>query len=538
MLSASTNIVNMIDSPVRKITARVEVYNASALVDTFTYSDKLISVSIERVCEEGKFFGFGICQKLNVKILDSNREVDYLTTQHSIKIAFGTGSEYVYTTPTFYITQSRRDENTNELTIYGYDLIYDAAARYTSELPISAPYSPLDLAAVCATVLGASGTDIKGLGSGETCFSKVYQGGANFEGTERLRDDLNDFAEATQTIYYVDANNKLVFKRLDKDASADLSITKAKYSTLDSSNSRRLGTIVHVTELGDNISASTTQTGSTQYVRDNAFWTMLDSTEISTMVEDAVAAVGGLTINQFECSWRGNFLLEIGDKIALTTKDDSIVMSFVLDDTIEYNGAFSEQTGFTYDDDEAETADNPSSLGDVLKQTYAKVDKAEKQIELVAGDVQENSSKISAISLNTDSILASVEEINKNTNNRLDATDESIVSLTERLNTTISADAIDIKIQEVLNDGVTSITTERGFTLNDDGLTISHSDSDMTTLVTEDGITVSKGSQVMLTANNQGVDAANLHANTYLIIGEYSRFEDYGNGRTGCFWVG
>jgi hypothetical protein len=538
MLSASTNIVNMIDSPVRKITARVEVYNASALVDTFTYSDKLISVSIERVCEEGKFFGFGICQKLNVKILDSNREVDYLTTQHSIKIAFGTGSEYVYTTPTFYITQSRRDENTNELTIYGYDLIYDAAARYTSELPISAPYSPLDLAAVCATVLGASGTDIKGLGSGETCFSKVYQGGANFEGTESLRDALNDIAEATQTIYYVDANNKLVFKRLDKDASADLSITKAKYSTLDSSNSRRLGTIVHVTELGDNISASTTQTGSTQYVRDNAFWTMLDSTEISTMVEDAVAAVGGLTINQFECSWRGNFLLEIGDKIALTTKDDSIVMSFVLDDTIEYNGAFSEQTGFTYDDDEAETADNPSSLGDVLKQTYAKVDKAEKQIELVAGDVQENSSKISAISLNTDSILASVEEINKNTNNRLDATDESIVSLTERLNTTISADAIDIKIQEVLNDGVTSITTERGFTLNDDGLTISHSDSDMTTLVTEDGITVSKGSQVMLTANNQGVDAANLHANTYLIIGEYSRFEDYGNGRTGCFWVG
>lgn len=538
MLSASTNIVNMIDSPVRKITARVEVYNASALVDTFTYSDKLISVSIERVCEEGKFFGFGICQKLNVKILDSNREIDYLTTQHSIKIAFGTGSEYVYTTPTFYITQSRRDENTNELTIYGYDLIYDAAARYTSELPISAPYSPLDLAAVCATVLGASGTDIKGLGSGETCFSKVYQGGANFEGTESLRDALNDIAEATQTIYYVDANNKLVFKRLDKDASADLSITKAKYSTLDSSNSRRLGTIVHVTELGDNISASTTQTGSTQYVRDNAFWTMLDSTEISTMVEDAVAAVGGLTINQFECSWRGNFLLEIGDKIALTTKDDSIVMSFVLDDTIEYNGAFSEQTGFTYDDDEAETADNPSSLGDVLKQTYAKVDKAEKQIELVAGDVQENSSKISAISLNTDSILASVEEINKNTNNRLDATDESIVSLTERLNTTISADALDIKIQEVLNDGVTSITTERGFTLNDEGLTISHSDSDMTTLVTEDGITVSKGSQVMLTANNQGVDAANLHANTYLIIGEYSRFEDYGNGRTGCFWVG
>lgn len=42
----------------------------------------------------------------------------------------------------------------------------------------------------------------------------------------------------------------------------------------------------------------------------------------------------------------------------------------------------------------------------------------------------------------------------------------------------------------------------------------------------------------MLTANKDGVDAKNLRATTYLIIGNRSRFENYGDDRTGCFWIG
>lgn len=45
----------------------------------------------------------------------------------------------------------------------------------------------------------------------------------------------------------------------------------------------------------------------------------------------------------------------------------------------------------------------------------------------------------------------------------------------------------------------------------------------------------------MLTANKDGVDAVNLRAKTYLIIGKdkgRSRFEDYETNRTGCFWIG
>ena len=73
MITANENIKSMIDSPVRKITAKVELYEGSTLVDTFSHDGKLIDFTIERVIEEGKFFGFGICQHIKVNILDINR---------------------------------------------------------------------------------------------------------------------------------------------------------------------------------------------------------------------------------------------------------------------------------------------------------------------------------------------------------------------------------------------------------------------------------------------------------------------------------
>ena len=60
----------------------------------------------------------------------------------------------------------------------------------------------------------------------------------------------------------------------------------------------------------------------------------------------------------------------------------------------------------------------------------------------------------------------------------------------------------------------------------------------MKTQITEDGMTVYKNNESVLVANNVGVEAVNLHATTYLIIGNNSRFENYNDTRTGCFWIG
>ena len=59
----------------------------------------------------------------------------------------------------------------------------------------------------------------------------------------------------------------------------------------------------------------------------------------------------------------------------------------------------------------------------------------------------------------------------------------------------------------------------------------------MQTTITEDGMTVYRDSEAVLIADNEGVKAEDLHATTYLIIGNNSRFEDV-NNRTACYWIG
>ena len=517
----------IINSPVRQITAKVELYNGSTLAATYAHNDALVSVSIERVAEEGKFFGFGVCQKINVKLIDLERNIN-ITTAHSLKVYFNN----VVTCPMFYVTEVHRDENTNELSITAYDGIYKASAHTFSELGLEAPYTIVQILAACKTLLGLNYAVLPS----NDIWTYSYEEGANLEGTETLREVLDAIAEATQTIYYINTSNNTVFKRLDMNGAAVLTIDKDKYFSLDSGTNRRLATICHATELGDNVSASTTETGSTQYIRDNPFWDLRE--DIADIVNSALAAVGGLTINQFECEWRGNPLLEIGDKIALITKDNGTVISYVLDDVIEYDGSLSQQTRWSYEESEAESADNPTSLGDALKQTYARVDKANKQIDLIASETSANNEAIGALQINIDSISASVTNMEQTTAEAIEGINSEIVTLTTKVEATMSAEDVKLEIQSELSNGVDKVTTATGFTFNEEGLTVSKTNSEMSTTITEDGMTVYKNEEAVLIADNEGVKAEDLHATTYLIVGSNSRFENYGDNRTGCFWIG
>jgi len=100
-----------------------------------------------------------------------------------------------------------------------------------------------------------------------------------------------------------------------------------------------------------------------------------------------------------------------------------------------------------------------------------------------------------------------------------------------------TAKDINIGFQEIKDNGVDKVITATGFTFDGEGLTVSKNNSEMSTQISEDGMTVFKNAEEVLIADNQGVKALNLHATTYLIVGNNSRFEDYGN-RTGCFWIG
>ncbi|MBQ8000033.1 MAG: hypothetical protein IJ298_02300 [Ruminococcus sp.] len=127
---------------------------------------------------------------------------------------------------------------------------------------------------------------------------------------------------------------------------------------------------------------------------------------------------------------------------------------------------------------------------------------------------------------------------------------KSISTMISEVNQTAQNFSIVIsKIATENEDGtysVHSVTTQTGYTFNQDGLTIYKSGEDIKNLLDNKGMSVSRivGSEeeAILTADTNGVDAINLTARQYLIVGSNSRFENYDNGtdshRTACFYIG
>jgi hypothetical protein len=237
---------------------------------------------------------------------------------------------------------------------------------------------------------------------------------------------------------------------------------------------------------------------------------------------------------------RGNPYYEIGDCVSvLTALEEKKIYWF--NETLTYNGGLRSKTSWEAAEDEKPNA-NPTSLGEALKNTYAKVDKVNNEVNIVSGTSSENAAAIAALRLNTESISASVSSLREATEGGLNTIHDDIVELSNKVEATMTPEAVDLKIQSAMSNGIDSVTTSTGFTFNQDGLTVSKTGSEMTTRIDEDGMSVYRDNTEVLTADNQGVIAYNLHAKNFLIMGEYSRFEDYtntnGEARTGCFWIG
>lgn len=628
MINISENISNMLGLPARRIDARVELYYCSTLqnddynrilLDTYTNEDALQEFKVERMADDGKFFGFGVCQKLTVKLRDKDRQINIEKGQ-VLEVSYGVEDSYTYPCPLFQVEEVSRDEANNNLTITAYDFLYKAGEHRVDELGSIAPYTIRSFVMQCASILNLP---VK-FTTDEPAFDLSFPNGANFDGSETLREALNAVADATQTIFFVDWDWRLTFKRIDT-TNPVIHVDKTKYFELKNKSDRTLTTLWHVTELGDNLRATTGAPGVEQFIRNNPFWDMRE--DVDTLLTEALDKVAGMTISQFDISWRGNFALEIGDRFSIEAKDGSILYGHVLNDTLIYNGGLREQTFWNYTEHNAETASNPVNLGEALKQTFAKVDKANKEITLFVSETTKSlddmsetieekaaeikmttdaitqrveateksisdtneyiSEKIAEINLTTDGITqrveqtektvgetstqvgelevradgiaaevsstketlgseiddanSTIEDLKKSLGESVDNINESLVTLSTQVSASMSSEEIRFAIETALSDGVNSVSTTTGYTFDNEGLTIAKTGSEMTTQITEDGMTVYRGAEGVLVANNEGVHAEDLRATTYLIIGDRSRFENFernGSIRTGCFWIG
>lgn len=138
----------------------------------------------------------------------------------------------------------------------------------------------------------------------------------------------------------------------------------------------------------------------------------------------------------------------------------------------------------------------------------------------------------------TQSIVATAEQ---KTNEKIAEISEDFVELQSKVELKLDAEAVTIAVEKEIAKGVDRVETKTGYRFDSDGLNISSSGDEISNTINNKGMYVQKGNENVLVADAKGVAATDLHAKTYLIIGEgngRSRFEDYGIDRTGCFWIG
>lgn len=491
MLTTNTTVLNYYKKANRQFDATITINGNSYLVPYQT----LVSFSIERSVPNGKFFGYAVSQKVTIEVLGTSTA----KKSDSIDITIGGLNQNQATLPRFYVDTVEYNSAKNTTTITCYDAIEYYGSMIFKDSSFTYPMTLLSFAQTMVSRISSTlSADFEGVNP------TIVKETLNLDGTETYKDVFAAIAEATGTICYCSTGKTIVFKTLPKATADNVghSFDGSNYFDFSTSESVTLGKIASATELGDNIEVGS---GRLQIIRENPFLVL--RSDIASLLDAIYQRVNGITITSHNLNFRGNPFYEIGDLLAVDTTKGVTKYIHYLSGTFTYDGGISGTT--SWEDGEVENVEAaPTNLGAALNQTFAKVDKVNKQIQLVVSKV--------------------------------DKTEDQVDILTQRVSQTMTPEDVKIQITKILNESkVNEVTTTTGFTFNAAGLLIQKTGSDMSTQISENGMTIYNKDTEALTVNNEGVQATNLHARTYLIIGANSRFEDYDNGdRTGCFWIG
>ena len=116
-----------------------------------------------------------------------------------------------------------------------------------------------------------------------------------------------------------------------------------------------------------------------------------------------------------------------------------------------------------------------------------------------------------------------------------DSLKESMTQVTQ------DARRLSLQVKTIQEDGTKKLKTGKGYTFDDEGLKISDENGEISNLLDHTGMYVKRGGEILLKANNDGVEAIDITVRNYLRVGPYARFEDYTDGadsqRTACFFT-
>lgn len=456
-----------------------------------------IELDTELLDNPGAIAGIAIAGEAVAGVLEVNDKNTIRSARFGVKAPGDV--DYAYVEYGSYIIKDvTKDEEQQTIRLECYDYMLQSMIPYDLALDYSAGVTVKDfLDAICDRLGWAKGY-------GTFYNSDVLIEEEKYDASDTFRDVLDEIAAvAGGMIGFVGTELQVIYPTstgeiIDEENLKSLKIGK-KYGPVNS-------IVLSRTPQEDNIfkkdAGSIAEHGLTEIRIENN--QIIDSHREDFM-DGICAALFGLSFELYELESFGIGYLNFGDIFALKTADGVEHRALMLCDDLKITQGVSE-TSKLEEPEVTNTDYTAASTTDKdLRKTILRVDK------------QDN--KITALASRTDTL------------------ESGLADVTRKAELTISPEAVDIKISEAIN-GIDSVETSTGYTFDKDGLNIHKDGEEMHNTLDNTGMYVRRSGTDVLTANNEGVNAINLSARQYLIVGSNARFEDYPGNRTACFYIG
>ena len=403
---------------------------------------------------------------------------------------------------TYLIKSTKKDEESQTISIECYDQMLQSMIPYDLALDYKEGVTVKDfLDAICNRL---------GWKRGYTTFynSDVLIDEEKYDISDTFRDALDDIAEvAGGMIGFVNDALTVIYPTrtgdvIDEENLKSLTIG-TKYGPINS-------VVLARTPQEDNIykqdKVSISEHGLTEIRIEN---NQIIDTHREDFMDGICEALFGLSFEPYELESFGIGYLRFGDFFAIKTADGVEHNALMLCDDLQITQGVTETSKL--------------AEPEITKTDYSAASETDKALKKTILRVDKQANEISALVSRTEVLEGGIKEVTKKTELIMDS------------------DSVDIRISEAI-EGIDSVTTSTGYTFDKNGLNIHKDGEEMHNTLDNKGMYVRRNNENVLVADSEGVNAINLTARKYLIVGENARFEDYSNGtdskRTACFYIG
>lgn len=464
---------------------------------------KCLDIELDGELVEGTsaIVGLAIAGKAVAGVGDPTRKNTIVSPRFGVKAPFDTDYSYIEY-GTHIIKETERDEESHTIKLECYDFMLQSMIPYDLALDYTQGVTVKDLLdAIC---------DRFGWVKGYTTFHNfdVLIDEEKYDMSDTFRDVLDDIAEVAGgmigfvgdklTVIYPTASGEVI----DEENLKSLKMGK-KYGPINS-------VVLSRAPQEDNIYRQDTESissyGMTEIRIEN---NQIMDTHREDFMEGICNALFGLSFELYELESFGIGYLSLGEIFAIKTADGVEHKTLMLCDDLQITQGVAETSKL--------------AEPEVTKTDYTAASETDKTLRKTILRVDKQGNEISALVSRTDKMEGGLAEV------------------TKKAELIIDPEQIDIKITEAI-DGIDSVQTSTGYTFDKDGLNIHKDGEEMHNTLDNKGMYVRKNDTAILTADADGVNAINLTARKYLIMGNSARFEDFANGsgenRTACFYIG